>query len=277
MIIVVGDGILFASTVAILPASNPVPFNHIETSRGHQWDRTTQRFSIKEAAGLYMVALSVGVPRRQQANYILEVSGRKFGGITRTSRSTSVHSQEIISHDFLIQLYAADTLHVSSEYSTISIIGSEETSLSLFSITYNMVNETVAFSMAMESTISGHIEPVPFNVHLYNSGLHYHPLSHTYTAPSAGVYYFSFSVGLIANETAEFVLYKNVQPYASIVRKSTIHDGTDTIGRAVMMRLDQGDMIYMVNEAGQIARSSPMMETSFSGFKYEPRHRNMVC
>ena len=140
-----------------------------------------------------------------------------------------------------------------------------------------MVNETVAFSVAREDTVSGHLEPLPFSTFLYNTGLHYHPLTHIYTAPSDGVYYFSFSVGLIAHGPAEFGLYKNFEPFANIVRKSTIHNGTDTLGRAVMMRLEQGDMIYMVNEAGQTARSSTMMETSFSGFKYQPKHGHMVC
>ena len=158
------------------------------------------------------------------------------------------------SHDFLIQLYAGDTLHVSSQYRTFSANKQHGTSLSIFSITHNMANETVAFSVAREDTVSGHLEPVLFSTFLYNTGLHYNPLSHTYTAPSDGVYYFSFSVGLIAHGTAEFGLYKNFEPFANIVRKSTIHSGTDTLGRAVMMRLEQGDIIYMVNEAGQTAR-----------------------
>ena len=139
-----------------------------------------------------------------------------------------------------------------------------------------MVDDLVAFSVAREESVSGLIYPFPFTTILFLDGKSYDPTIHRFTAPSNGVYFFSFSVGLDAGKTAEFVLYKNFQPFAGIIRRSTTHNGTDTIGRSIMMELEQGDIIYLVNEAGQTARSSAMKETSFSGFKYEPRHRNPV-
>ena len=143
-------------------------------------------------------------------------------------------------------------------------------------MTHTMLDETAAFCVASNHTISGYRKPVPFNTYLYNAGRYYNPLNHTHTAPSDGIYYFSFSVGLNAHREAEFVMYKNNEAYVNIIRRSTTHNGTDTIGRSVMMRLNLGDMIFIVNEAGRTARSSGMMETSFSGFKYQPKHRNMI-
>ena len=259
---------------SVSPGADPVPFDVIKATRGNRWNPSTHTFNITEAAGLYFVSLNVGVPTNTQANYMLTLSGRKFGGITRTSDIQN--GSDVISHDILVSLYAADTLHVSSEQPVYSCCGQFDTSLSIFSLTNTIVNEAAAFSVARDDTVSANLEPFPFNIYLYNSGFHYHPLSHTYTAPFAGIYYFSFSVGLAAHGTADFGLYKNFEPYVNILRTSTRHNGTDTIGRAVMMRLEQGDMIYMVNEAGQTARSSPMMETSFSGFQYLPKHGNMV-
>ena len=258
------------------PPGDPLPLSYNITIKGNQWDPDTYSFNVTQsAAGLYFVALSVGVDTRTPANYILHKSRRRFGGITRTS---DIHKpyQDVISHDFLIPLYASDTLHVSSQYNVISWSDQLDTSLSIFSLTHTMLDETAAFCVASNHTISGYRKPVPFNTYLYNAGRHYNPLNHTYTAPSGGIYYFSFSVGLNAHREAEFVLYKNNKVYVNIIRRSTKHNGTDTIGRAVMMRLHRGDMIFIVNKAGRTARSSSMMETSFSGFRYQPKHGNMV-
>ena len=260
------------------PQGAPLRFSYNITIKGSQWDPDTYSFKVTQsAAGLYFVGLSVGVRPRTPANYILHKSGRRFGGITRTSViHNNKYNGHVISHDFLIPLYEADTLHVSSQYNVISYSDQLETSLSIFSLTHTMLDETAAFCVASNHTISGYRKPVPFNTYLYNAGRHYNPLNHTYTAPSDGIYYFSFSVGLNAHREAEFVLYKNNKAYVNIIRRSTKHEGTDTIGRSVMMRLHRGDLIFMVNEARRTARSSSMMETSFSGFKYQPRHRNMV-
>ena len=255
---------------------DPLPLSRTITIKGSQWDPDTYSFKVTQsAAGLYFVGLSVGVRHRTPANYILHKSGRRFGGITRISYINNIRG-DVISHDFLIPLYKADTLHVPSQYNVISYSDQLDTSLSIFSLTHTMLDETAAFCVASNHTISGYRKPVPFNTYLYNAGRHYNPLNHTYTAPSGGIYYFSYSVGLNAHREAEFVLYKNNKAYVNIIRRSTKHDGTDTIGRSVMMRLHRRDTIFMVNEAGRTARSSLMMETSFSGFRYQPKHGNMV-
>ena len=207
----------------------------------------------------------------------MNLSGRRFGGISREATVPLQSNCDVISHDFIIPVYAADTLHVSSDWSFHSLSNQLDTSLTLFNLKHIMEDETTGFSVARVDSVSGTREPFPFDISLYKGGLHYNRSSHTFTAPSSGIYYFSFSVGLNAHSSAGFTLHKNALPYVNIVRKSTSHNGIDTIGRSVLMRLNQGDRIYMVNEAGQTARSSHMMETSFSGFKYQPVHGNMVC
>ena len=168
-------------------------------------------------------------------------------------------------------------MHISSQYPVRTWTDIGITSVTAFSVSHRMVDSLVAFSVAREESLSGFVAPFTFDTFLYLDGFHYDPFSHRFTAPSDGIYFFSFSVSLDAGKTAEFILYKNLEPFAGIVRRSTSHRGTDTIGRSIMMNLEEGDIIYMVNEAGQTARSSAMKETSFSGFKYEPRHRNSVC
>ena len=195
---------------------DPLPLSYKITIRGTQWDPDTYSFNVTQsAAGLYFVALSVGTRYKTPANYILHKSGRRFGGITRTSDIEN--GGNVISHDFLIPLYEADTLHVSSQYRVVSGYERLQTSLSIFSLTHSMLDETAAFCVASNHTISGYRKPVPFNTYLYNAGRHYDPLNHTYTAPSDGIYFFSLSVGLNAHSEAEFVLYKNNKAYVNII------------------------------------------------------------
>ena len=87
---------------------------------------------------------------------------------------------------------------------------------------------------------------------------------------------FSFSIGLIAAGTVRFTLYKNDEPLVNIFCESTTHTGTDTIGRSVMMEIEEEDFLHIGNPAGYTARSSELKETSFCGFKYEPKHCNPV-
>ena len=272
---VVGDGLVFAArTTSFSSAANPLPFDRVVAMSGNRWNSNTHSFTVAEAQGLYFVGMSISTRAAIPVNYTLVLSGQHFGGITRTSTAHGDWDQ--LGHDFLIHMFAADSMHIASQYPVRSWSNYLDTSLTIFSLSYRMVDDLVAFSVAREDSVSGLIEPIPFTTIQYLDGESYDPTTHRFTAPSAGVYFFSFSVGLDAGKTAEFVLYKNFESFAGIVRRSTTHRGTDTIGRSIMMNLEEGDIIYMVNEAGQTARSSTMKETSFSGFKYEPRHRNPV-
>ena len=230
-------------------------------------------YTIAESSGVYLIATGVGIPASYQAEFIVDLSGVKYSGITKSS--TNNNNQDMITKNIITNLYAADTVHVTNSHPAFGEVYLQ-TSISIFSISDSMVTDMVAFSVAREHTFSGFINPVPFDVQLYNDGLHYDQFSHTFFAPSAGVYFFSFSVGLEAGGTANFVLYKNDEPFVTIVRQSVSHTGTDTMSRSIMMNLERDATVHVVNEAGQTARSSTLRETSLCGFKYEPRHGSPV-
>ena len=99
-----------------------LPLSYNITKKGIQWDPDTYSFNVTQStAGLYFVALSVGANLYAPVNYILHKSGRRFGGKTRTFDIEN--AANIISRDFLIPLYATDTLHVSSQYLVYSASG----------------------------------------------------------------------------------------------------------------------------------------------------------
>ena len=203
------------------------------------------------------------------------LSGQRYAGITRTS--TAHNEVDAIGRDVITPLYAADTVHVSNGFSVYNGGSSAlDTSINIFSISNSMVDEMVAFSVARLDSSSGLANPVQFFESLYNAGEHYNDYIHAFITPSSGVYYFSYSVGLISGGKANFTLYKDGEPYVNILRESTSHTGTDTIGRSVMMELEEFQTVHIGNPAGYTARSSSLKETSFCGFKYEPKHDNQV-
>ena len=269
---VVGGSLVFAVGHTSSPA-DPYPFPTVKTIRGNQWDTSSHRFTIIEAQGVYLVGLAVRA--RQQIDYTLIVSGQRFAGITKTANTDN--DAVPVGREVIAQFYAADTLHVFSGYENLVESSSYFIpSVTIFSISDCMMEPPVMFSVAKRDTLSGSINPFPFDHILYNNEFHFEPLNSRFWAPSAGVYYFTFSVGLVAFSSAEFILYKNDEPFATILRTSTLHNGDDMIGRSVMMQLQTEDSVHIGNTEGRVARSSPLIETSFSGFKYEPRHRDQV-
>ena len=268
--VVSGDSLVFAGvTHGSASGANPFPFPTVIARLGNNWNQTTSVLTVLESSGLYFVGLSMSSGAFTST---LHVSQQAQAGITRTSRRFA----DMTGRDAIIQLYAGDTLHVSVEGVVWGTNGGIQTAITVFSISGSMSNPTVAFSVARVDTVTGILNPFPFNQVIYNNGFHYNLFQNTFTAPSSGVYYFSFSIGIEDLATADFALYKNNEIFARITSQATNLRGIDTIGRSVMMTLDEGDVIHIGNAAGQTARSTALKETSFSGFKYDPSHRNQV-
>ena len=268
------DSMLFATITSVYSAaSSPLHFDLVKIKLGDQWESDRSIFTVTED-GVYFLGLNVGAAPTTRANYGLVVSGTKTAGITRSS--TAHDSVDAIGMEVLRFLKAGETVHISTLYKVYSNINYRQTAITVFSISKIMKEGAAAFSVARVVDISGYKNPVYFGTHPYNVDNHYDKGKLKFTALSAGVYYFSFSVGLHAGGRAKFYLFRNTSPVCNILRDSTSHTGTDTIGRSVMMELQKGDTVYIVNLDGYTARSTGLKETSFTGFKYEPKHVNQV-
>ena len=273
--VVVGDSLAFVglieSGLGYVDASNPLPFKHIKTIKGDQWDNTTNQFTIREPEGIYLTGLNARATN--YINYTLMESGQPLSGITRTSDTIDYYDH--IGKDVIGKFTAGEVLQIYSGFVIYFNNNYFETSLAIFSISDSM-DPHVVFSVGRKDDISGTMNPFQFDIILYNEENHFDMLDNHFTAPSAGIYYFSLSVGLVAGGTADFRFCKNGVPFATLFRNSTTYNGNDTIGRSVMTPLVTGDIIQIGNFGGQTARSSNLKETSFSGFKYEPKHGNRV-
>ena len=221
---------------------------------------------------LYFISLSVGVYGPIPIKYSLRNKTSEIASITRTS--TAYHGYDTASRDLIVGLSAPDSVYVSSGYQTRSSTD-YYTSLSLFSICGTMQEPPAAFSVARDSATYIFLDPVTFNVQLVNEGSHYGS-SHRFTAPTDGIYYLTISVGISSGRTANFTLYKNNKPLANILRLSTAHNGSDTLSRSIMTSLKKDDTIHVGNQENRDVWSSSSLETSFSGFLYQPSRGNPV-
>ena len=224
--------------------------------------------------GIYYIALNAGTNIASSADYKLMKNDSPFLNCGLTHNQTS--NNDVISRDIITKLQLDDTLHLSTTTGVSSNVNLY-TAFHIFSLSESMdpLEDMVIFSVGRDTTLSGDANPMPFNVELVNDEGYYSPFSHTFFAPSDGIYFFSFSVGLEEAQGANFTLYKNDQPYINIIRESTTHAGTDIISRSIVLQLQFLDTIHIVNE-DLPARSSALFETSFTGFKYQPANETQV-
>ena len=223
--------------------------------------------------GLLWVGLTAGSSSGIPIEYILTKDGVTMAGIEVAS--TSHNNRHNTGREFALNMHSSETLSVKSNYPLYNDIFLQ-TGLTIFSLSDAMISPVIAFCVARNQTLSGSANPMPFNVDVYNEELYYNQTSHAFQAKSSGIYYFSFSVGVQQRKTAEIILYKTGKPFASLVRQSTSHNGNSTLSRSIMMTLESGDTVHIVKNRNEAALSSRLLETSFSGFKYEPVHRKLV-
>ena len=258
-------------TSSVTSSANPVPFTNVGANIGNMWNTTSHTFTMKAMSGVFYVAMNAGAYPGYALNFVLQKSNQPF-----TSCSHSYASNyDTTGRDLIQKVKLSETLHF---YSGTRLYSSSNvyTDISIFNIGELMTSDPVIFSVARDSLLYGIANPVTFSLILENEYSHYDIPTSSFTAPSSGIYFFSFSVGTTDGYTIEFVLYINGQAFTSIIRESTTRTGTDVIGRSIMTYLNAGDKVHIANEENKAAWSSQLLETSFGGFKYEPAHNNSV-
>ena len=258
----------------VLSPVNPVTFENVVANIGNMWNETTHTFTMKAVQGIFYVAMATTAYYQQPLDFILQKSGQPFASCSDTYIMEAV--TDASGRDIILKVSSSETLHFSSSTGLVGYEGA--TSIGIFNIlelmSYN--NDPVAFSVARDTSFSDTVNPMPFNQILFNDNSLYDVSTNKFTAPSSGFYFFTFSVGVPAFMPVKLVLYVNDVPFTSIIRESTSHNGTDVIGRSIMMYLNESDMVHVAKEDNTGTWHSDLRETSFAGFKYEPAYGNKV-
>uniref|UniRef100_A0A4W5MEE4 Cerebellin 6 n=1 Tax=Hucho hucho TaxID=62062 RepID=A0A4W5MEE4_9TELE len=133
----------------------------------------------------------------------------------------------------------------------------------------NYKRKEVIFSAALGG--NGHTGPIDhdttliYKVVITNIGSAYNPSTGVFTAPIAGVYYFSFFYHAGGSQTKHIALFKNGQHVASSSDHQSSSDGADNGANAVTLQLEVGDQVFIRLMANTHVWDS-VNHTTFSGF-----------
>ena len=255
-------------------AVNPVPFGKVLANVGNMWDNNTHKFTMKETKGILYVALNAVNMNNKQLDFVLQKSNQPFASSGHTYKIS--YNMFTTGRDLILNAGPSDTLHCTS---STGYDGTDlgYTGIGIFNIAELMSSDDlVVFSVARNSPLREAANPVTFDQILVNDNSHYDVSTNKFTAPSSGIYFFTFSIGIpppTSQSQVELMLYLNNAPFTSIIHQPT---GIDVIGRSIMMSLDKSDTVHVVNKANRVAYSSKLLETSFAGFKFEPAQANKV-
>ncbi|XP_012705358.2 complement C1q tumor necrosis factor-related protein 3 [Fundulus heteroclitus] len=107
----------------------------------------------------------------------------------------------------------------------------------------------IAFSAALGG--NGHVgtfnidTTLIYSTVITNVGNAYNHHTGIFSAPVAGVYYFTFFYHAGGSELVSLALMKNSEVISTAYDHKTSHDGADNGGNAAFLQLQQGDHVYM--------------------------------
>ncbi|XP_071315941.1 complement C1q-like protein 4 isoform X2 [Trachinotus anak] len=104
-----------------------------------------------------------------------------------------------------------------------------------------------------------------YNTVITNIGDAYNAATGVFTAPIAGVYYFTFFYHAGGHQGAALVLHKNNEAVVKTSDHKSSSDTADNGGNAVFLKLEQGDKVSVRMPAGTHVWASGG-HTTFSGF-----------
>ncbi len=245
----------------------PLPyFSPIYPGSG-SWNTSSHEYTVP-ADGTYFFHMAAGAAAGWKVD--LDFSGLpQKNGIFRNSVAHT--GRDTMSRDLLLDLASEDLLYVAmGNDSVVHSDSMRQTVIAGFSLG-EFMDQVLAFSASTAYVFTEAGFNVPFDNVQLNTGDGYSVAGREFTAPVNGIYYFSLAIGVSAGipMRAQFVL--NGEGVSELWRASLVHDGTDSLSKALLVQLSAGDTVGVRLETGRVLYdpSYPHIST-FSGFLYSP-------
>jgi len=137
----------------------------------------------------------------------------------------------------------------------------------------DLADTFLAFSVAMSENQTTSANPLIYDTEVLNVGIDgpvFNMSSGIFTCQWPGVYFFHLSAGARPQREIRVNVTRNFpdEQIGSLIRTSRSHVGVDTLSRTLLVSLQTGDEVHVVNDLGSELYSTTGYHTSFTGFLY---------
>lgn len=240
-----------------------IVYNSVNVDTHTGYSTSTGQYTVK-VEGVYVVSFSLA----STASSVLtnnSFATLRLGSNILTSVLMLEAGQDMATQTVLVDTLVGNTLRVSLDnapaYSDIRY------QTSFMGFLYSPARSLpYAWSVLTENSYTA-IDPVPFDIVLVNKGSGWNSASYIYVVQSPGAYYIHLTTGISPSSQARVELLVNGVVSFNLYRQSTQHADYDSRGRAIILRLVEGDQLRVRVPSGTSLYSDINRPSTFSGFR----------
>ena len=274
---------LVAFSAALAPTyfrdSGVVKFLYVIQNAGFAYDRNSSSFVAPES-GIYLFTVSAAVQAESKAKLRIRVNGVEKAELLQSS--TTHNGVNTITRTTLFELEIQDVVDVVKIgdgvlYSDRGL----QTSFSGF-----LYSPSKGFQVAwsahrshswLTNEANRALNPVDFDTMLVDRHANFNSATGTFTCQIPGVYYIHVNMAAFPKRKLYASLVLNnrevgskVIDSMSLLRFSVRENGIDTISASTLVRLNEGDTIYVKTSEGDAFYGDSNLQTSFTGLLIKP-------
>ena len=257
---------LALSTSMSCPLSTKIPFDRIFIDTNYGWISSRREYVIP-VSGIYVISLLAGSMPGNQIGLGLYSWGAV---VTSLQIGSTNHQYESIGKTVVIEQLQGDPICATCYYYQYSHLYSELHAHTLLTgFLYRPRNfQGLAWSVAIIDSVIGPAYPVSFPLELLDVGNGWDRASSRYFVQQGGSYYIHLTAGVNSYQATALELQVNGNtPVANVYLASNDHNGIKTRGRAIILRLNAGDVLQVNLPSGYYVYSNGNRIATFSGFR----------
>ena len=245
-----------------------VPFDRVIIDSRNGWSNADRDYIVPET-GTYVISLLAGSDPNDELGVGLYVYGSILSSVQLGSTD---HQFESLGTTITAELFQYDRLYAGCYYYSPSYLISDIKAQTLMTgFLYKPRNfRGLSWSVASVASVTGPAYPVAFPVQILDRGFGWDKISNTYVVPEDGVYYIHLTAGVNTAQRTNLELQVNTVTIANVYMSSTDHNGFKTRSRAIIIRLNTGDVLRCNLPTGFFLYSNNNRITMFTGFRVAP-------